>query len=346
MAIQFQIINPLTFPGWDKLVLGYNGYTFFHSLAWASVLVNSYSFKPFYFAALENGRFSAIIPCMEARSLLYKKIGISLPFSDYCNPLFDSAAAFIPTFNFAIKTASAKNWHSLTIHGNAPFLRPMPPSTFYYRHELKLLQDSKRIYKKFRENTRRNIQRAIKERVAITIETSFDAVSEFYRLNCLTRKRHGLPPQPFSFFENFFRFIIKPGHGIVALARLENRVVSASVFLHFGKRSYYKYGASDQRFAAMRANYLCMWEVIQYYCERGFDALCFGRTEACHNGLLQYKAGWGAEQLTVNNYEYSLRSDSFLKSDLKTNGLHNIFFRNIPVPIAKLISMCIYKHGA
>ena len=74
---------------------------------------------------------------------------------------------------------------------------------------------------------------------------SAQSIKEFYRMNCLTRRRHGLPPQPVSFFENIHNYIIKQNMGIVVLASYRKKVISGAIYFHFGKKAFYKYGASN-----------------------------------------------------------------------------------------------------
>ena len=84
--LHLQIINPLEYPGWDELLLGTDGYSLFHSSSWARVLHESYRYKPLYFTCIENGKLSALIPMMEVISFLTGRRGVSLPFTDCCQP--------------------------------------------------------------------------------------------------------------------------------------------------------------------------------------------------------------------------------------------------------------------
>src|SRR4030065_2740482 len=85
---QLKVINPLDYPEWDKLVLSTRGYSFFHSAAWARVLNESYGYKPLYLTLIDDGRLLSLIPCMEIKSILTGKRAVSLPFTDYCEPIF------------------------------------------------------------------------------------------------------------------------------------------------------------------------------------------------------------------------------------------------------------------
>src|SRR3990167_10276631 len=84
MPLELEIINPLVYPDWDKLVLSTPNYSFFLSSAWARVLHETYKYKPLYFTLIKNNKLSALIPFMEVGSILTGKRGVSLPFSDYC----------------------------------------------------------------------------------------------------------------------------------------------------------------------------------------------------------------------------------------------------------------------
>src|SRR4030066_163040 len=47
---------------------------------------------------------------------------------------------------------------------------------------------------------KRNIKKSEREGVEVKILNSLESLNEFYKLNCITRKKHGLPPQPYNFF--------------------------------------------------------------------------------------------------------------------------------------------------
>ena len=59
------------------------------------------------------------------------------------------------------------------------------------------------------------------------VSQSAEAMQEFYKLQCLTRKRHGLPPQPLHFFLNIHRHILSQNMGMIVLARHQGQPVAA-----------------------------------------------------------------------------------------------------------------------
>ena len=92
MAVE--IVNPIDHPNWDALVLAHPNCSFFHSSAWARVLQEAYGYKPLYFTVFDGDAISACLPVMEVSSFITGKRGVSLPFSDLCEPLADDALQF------------------------------------------------------------------------------------------------------------------------------------------------------------------------------------------------------------------------------------------------------------
>lgn len=341
--MDIQIINPITYPGWDDLVLSRPDYSFFHSSIWAEVLKKSYGYTPLYFVEFGNTGISNLLPVMEVNSILTGQRGVSLPFTDHCPPIVDGNNSFEEIFNFAVEYGKKKTWKTLELRGGQEHLNT-EPSEFYLTHTLSLRKGEKDVLKRLRESTKRNIKKAIGEGVEVRISDLPESIEQFYHLNSLTRKRHGLPPQPFSFFKNVLELVIKKGYGIVVLGFYDGKAIAGSVFFHSGKRAIFKYGASDLKYQNFRANNLVMWEAIRYYCEKGFESLSLGRTEPDNQGLLQFKSGWGSTEQQINYYRYDLKKGSFVSGSSKVSGLHNRIFRNIPIPILNKIGDLLYKH--
>lgn len=84
---QIQPANPFEHPDWDEMVIGLPNFSFFHSAAWAKVLVETYGYAPNYFVAKGTNDLRALLPVMEVDSWLTGRRGIALPFTDDCEPL-------------------------------------------------------------------------------------------------------------------------------------------------------------------------------------------------------------------------------------------------------------------
>jgi len=87
MPFEIEIINPLDYDQWDSLIIESNQYSFFHSYEWIKVLRESYGYKPYFFILRNKRELSALLPFMEVNSRYSGRRGVSLPFSDYCDPI-------------------------------------------------------------------------------------------------------------------------------------------------------------------------------------------------------------------------------------------------------------------
>jgi hypothetical protein len=338
-----KFIDPTDFDGWDDLVLSNDRYSFFHSSAWTRVLSESYGYKPVYFISFYKDSLLDLIPLMEIKTFITPKRAVSLPFTDYAEPILANGREFQDSFGHIIAYGKKAGWKYIELRGGK--VPPgIAPSSSYYVHTLELAQDADETFNTFRSSTKRNIKKAIKQGVRIRISKSIDSVRKFYRLNCITRKKHGLPPQPYHFFRKIFDHILSKNAGIIVLASHQEKAIAASVYFHFGKKAMYKYGASDSRYQHLRANNLVMWEAIKWYCQNGYKRFCFGRTEPDNKGLLQFKSGWGTQQNVLEYYKYYINKQDFVNKDKKNTHIYNAIFNKIPLPVLKLIGTLMYPH--
>lgn len=341
---EHELINPLTVENWNNLVATLPGYSFFHTANWADVLSRSYDYKPFYLCKKTNSTLESLMPIMEVASMLTGTRGVSLPFSDACPLPVSNKDEFQKLFNHAVDFGKKRKWKYLELRGGDEYLIREKPSTVFWGHALDLSCGSEKLFSGLRNSTQRNIRKAKSANVDVSISQSLDAVKEFCRLNVMTRKEHGLPPQPYNFFRNLHKQVIDQNMGFVATASIGNHVIAANVYLHFGNEVIYKYGASDKKYQHLRANNLVMWEAINWSCDSGLKAMNFGRTEPEHKGLMQFKDGWGAKTYKITYYRYNLEGGTFVGVSETINPAIKNIFSNLPKPILRILGNFLYRH--
>jgi CelD/BcsL family acetyltransferase involved in cellulose biosynthesis len=344
MTLRMEIVNPLDQPGWGDLLMTHKESTFFHTAAWAKVLHESYGYDPTYITIMDGPDLLALIPLMDVRSFLTGRRGVSLPFTDCCDPLITKGVLFGEIIDDLIEYGKQAKWNYLELRTAHPLPAEIPASAIFHGHTLDITGSEDAIFSALRDSTRRNIKKSEKEGVVVTISGSADSLREFYRLNCMTRRDHGLPCQPYVFFENIYSHIIARNLGIVVLAAIEGKKIAGAVFFHFGSRAIYKFGASDRNYLQLRSNNLVFWKAIQWYCGHGFKRLDFGRTESENTGLLQFKRGWGASEYQINYCKYDFRQRAYVSDHLKVTGWHNSIFRRMPVPLLRIAGSMLYRH--
>lgn len=347
MALTLHAVDPLTFPEWDTLVRSLQGYSAFHSSAWARVLHDSYGFTPCYILIRNESQPAGLIPLMETGPFPSGRRGIGLPFTDCCEPLFRSGEQESSIIPDLIEYARVHGWRSLEIRGGRNLFRDVSPSCLYYGHLLALTPDIREHFRKLRGSTKRNIKHAITGGVTASVSNSCEALKEFYYLHCRTRKRHGAPPQPWDFFKNLQRHLLSQDGGLVFTARYEERCIASAICVHFGRHAYYKYAASDRQYQHLRANNLIVWEIIKHYATRGYASLHLGRTETTNVGLLQFKNGWGCTIQKICYYTYDVKK-ALVRAEEPAVCQHmaEVVFRKCPLFFLRALGTLFYRYVA
>ena len=335
------LLNPSDIPDWNQQIAKLQGATIFHTANWARVLMDAYPYRPMYCAAIEDHHITGCIPVMEINSCLTGKRGVGLPFTDMCQPLDKNPKILSPLYQHLIQAAKERKWRYLEIRGGGTQALDTAPSRTYWVHALDLTQDTPVLYKNFKSSNRRNIQKAMLHPIEIQHHTSRQAVSWFYQLNCITRKDHGLPPQPLKFFKALHRHILTTGKGFVSLAYYEGRPIAGAVFLYFKDQVIYKYGASEKAYQHLRPNNLIMWDAIQWAKERGFTQFHLGRTSLDHHGLRRFKQSWYPVESTINYF-----TRTFIPRRFKTPALNPGYplLARMPMPLLNLAGRLLYHH--
>lgn len=339
-----RIFNPLREDGWDAQAAFHPRASFFHSSKWARVLNATYGHVPHYLGVMREDRARALLPILEVNSLLTGRRGVSVPFSDECGLLALDEPGGDQLIQGALELGRARQWKYLELRGNFPgSLRPTPWVS-YFGHEAELSGGADALFARFDGSVRRAIHKAENARVQARVLDTLEATQTFFKLHCLTRRKHGIPPQSFSFFRNMFEHVFKPGSGFIVIATHEHRPIAAGVFVHHGKIGMYKFGSSDQSCLHLRGNDLVMWEAMKWYASRGYSLFSMGRTAASNEGLRRFKCGFGTREYPINYFRYDVRRERFLTGHEEKPGWINRACGLTPMFVLQIIGKLLYRH--
>lgn len=338
------LLDPLALEQWDAQVSTHPGATIFHSAAWARVLHETYGHTPFYLGRIEAGGGHDLLPIMEVASAITGKRGVTLPFTDFCQPLATSDNQVARNWEMALTLGRQRGWKYFECRGPNTAPAGARPALTFYGHELDLTLPEQKLFAGLDAGVRRAIRKAQAEPITIEIKNDLAAVRSYYALHCQTRRWHGVPPQPFRFFASIHRHLIERGLGWVIQARWQGRIVASAVFLQFGRRAVYKFGASDRNFQPLRPNNLLMWEAIKWHSAHGFASLHFGRTSLANDGLRRFKLGFGPREERLECFRYDFRKCGFVTTRDRAEGAMNTVFRRLPLPLLRALGAALYPH--
>jgi hypothetical protein len=334
-------MDPLHVSGWDEQVGRLPGSTFFHGSAWAKVLSETYGHRPGYFCGQEQGRITAVLPVMEVANRWTGKRGVSLPFTDFCGVAADEGVPEGALYQAAMEYGRAQGWRYLECRGGTEHWASAKESVGYYSHTIEL-GDEAAVFERMDSAVRRAVRKALKSGVTVQFREDLEAMSTYYGLHCRTRKRHGLPPQPWKFFAAIGRRVCEAKQGFVALAMNAGNPLAGAVIFRKGAQAVFKFGASDYRMQELRGNDLVMWEVMKRLAKEGVLLLNLGRTSLANLGLRQFKLGLGAREERIGYHRYDFGKHAFVTSRDRSEMWLNRVFRALPVPVLRLAGGLIY----
>ena len=209
-------------------------------------------------------------------------------------------------------------------------------------HSLPLCPDSHLVSARFHSTHRRNIGVAQKRGVRIEWGAKREHLEAFYQLHLRTRRRQGIPVQPWRFFDLLADGLIEKGLGFVLLAFKDDKCLAAGVFLHWQRTLTYKYGASDLEGLNFRPNNLLFWAAIRWGCENGYAVFDMGKTDLDNTGLRAFKSGWGAVEIPL--YYSTLSTEPVQSKMTKLMPVMQMIIRNSPLFVGRALGELLYRH--
>jgi CelD/BcsL family acetyltransferase involved in cellulose biosynthesis len=339
---QFILLEPDD-PRWMDFIHTCAEANVFHHPAWMELMQDCYGYTTTILSIPDNnGNLRAGLPFTKVNSPLTGRRWVSLSFSDYCNPLYRDEAALNDLTCQLVKLYQSHPSQKMEIRWILPGRQEIQQSSEFVLHTIKLDPDPAKISKSFKRTHLQNIRTAEERGVTVRFGDRLEDLAAYYELQLETRKRHGVPAQPWKYFENLWRHIIRAGMGFVLLAGHENETIAGMVYLGWGKTLIAKYAASREDHFNLRPNNLLFWEGIRWGCEHGFEVFDMGRTEVENTGLRNFKSRWGAVEEPLY---YSILSSKPLKpSGGKLDHLMHSVIQHSPLWVCRVSGELLYKH--
>ena len=296
-------VVPWKDPYWQKLVGNYPS-TVFHSPEWMQVLKETYNFDIRAYVLLDaGGEPRAGIPYCYVEDMGGKRI-VSLPFSDFCDPLVNNGDDWTPLINKLL--AEQHQVRLRCVHNGVPLKdKRFDLINQAQWHCVDMQPDLDTIWNNLQGSARRAINKARKSGIIVEIAQSEEELRAFFILHLKLRKnKFQLLAQPYRFFENIWRYFIADKKGALMVARCQDQIIGGVMFLEWQNKLYYKFNASNPDFVSLRPNDLIIWKGIKYGKSQGHTHLDFGLSEREHEGLLRYKRKYATDEKTIFFLQY------------------------------------------
>jgi CelD/BcsL family acetyltransferase involved in cellulose biosynthesis len=344
-------IDPIGDPRWAEFVERHPRASVFAAPGWLEALRRSYGYEPFVLttspprAELRNG-----LPVCRVKSWLAGSRLVSLPFSDHCEPLVDRPEDLDEMLAFLTQEARQGKWKYAELRpcnaglGAEGSLGGFQVSETHYFHKLDLSPSLEELFRRLHKTSMRQmIQRAEREGLAYEEGRAESHLSRFYQLQVLTRRRHGLPPQPLAWFRNLvdclgdklsLRVASKDGHAVASVLTVSD-----------GSSIVYKYGCSDPRYHVLGGMPFLFWRTIQEAKKQGLREFDLGRSETENSGLVTFKDRLGASRSTLTYYRYPASTIGSATNGWKLQVAKRVF-SHMPDRVLTAAGSLLYKHLA
>jgi Acetyltransferase (GNAT) domain len=274
----------------------------FGSKPWLDVLTATYGFNVKASTCTSGDGTQAAILYSEISDIRGQRV-ISLPFSDYCDPLVETETDWQKLISPILELQMPVRFR--TVFNDIPLKdERFSRQVCALWHGVDLTRSEEELWGNLKDTARRNIRRAQKHGITIRQGSALDDVKTFYRLHCHVRKsKYRLLAQPFPFFENIHANFVPDDNISVLLAELDGVAIAGILFLVQGNTLYYKFNASiDLEF---RPNDLLAWSGILLGRRRGLARLDFGLSDLEQPGLIAFKRKFATQERDITQLLWS-----------------------------------------
>lgn len=351
MAVRV-LADPIGDPRWAALLDRHPQASVFHAPGWLDALRRTYGFEPFVVTTspaqeLQNG----LVLC-QVRGLRSPRL-VSLPFSDHCDPLVNDPGELSELLGHTKDQLRTRRLGSVEIRPRGlttawlertEVQHGLRPSQSYVLHQLDLRQSPDQLLASMHHSsTRRGIRRAAREHLTYECGRSEAMLADFFRLFRMTRRRHGLPPQPLEWFRNLRSCL---GDALtIHLARLASQPIAAIVTVSFKGTMVYKYGGSDAAHHRRGTMPFLFWNVIQTAHTQGLATLDLGRSDLDQPGLVTFKDHLGATSSPLSYYSFPPRRADTHQRKNWASRLARVACEHLPDSALDLLGRIAYKHA-
>ena len=337
-------INPLLDHRWPQFLESHPEASVFHTPAWLEALHRTYGYESsVWTTSTPNEAITNGVPLCLVDSWLTGSRLISVPFADHCQPLVSDSQQLITLLAHIGSESEQKKAKFIELRPTAPDglqidgHEELKKTSSFYHHILDLQPDLTTIYSRFHKScVERKIRRAQREGLVYEEGVSEPILRKFHFLLAMTRRRHGIPPQPFSWFKNLavcFKDKMK-----VRIVSKDGQPVASILTLHYKDKLVYKYGGSDERFHSLGGMAFLFWQTIRDGKQMAATELDLGRTDLSDQGLLEFKNRLGAVNSTVNYYRYALLGDA-------SGADFRRVYKYLPKFFVRALGTFLYRHA-
>lgn len=315
--------------------------TIYQRERWLETLARTYGFD-MQAATLreDSGRLAAAALFARSRNLFSRR-WTSLPCSDSAPPLACDESARTQLLVELANSRFAAN-RIIELRGSrAP--APWQTTDCFAEWLIDLDRPFKAVERAMSPNFRRQFNRGREGSFSIENGRGVASLKTFYRIMLETRRRQGLPAQPWRFFAAVFDAFSPAGDIDVWTISQGSRAIAGMVLLTDREELHYKWSARLEPTPRGAMHCLTM-AVLETYAQRR-RVMNLGRTDVRNVGLTRFKKEMGALPHPLP-YSFLPRIPAQVSAEVlgRSGQLLSNIWRRLPLPVAQMVGSALYPY--
>lgn len=326
---------------WRAALAKLPGATFYHCELWLEALRAAYG-KTLEIATLHRaGELRAAAVLARSKGLFSTRL-VALPFSDCGEPLASDDESRAEFMRALALSNQAKAIEIRGVAGPAPW-----QNVDCFGHwTLDIARPFAEISAGFGRTVRNGIKRARKDKVQIEQGTEASYLSRFFELQLATRRRLGIPPQPFKFFEAVREKFADGGNFEVWLAKSYGSDQAGAILLRNGDQLCYKWAARNQS-GHPGANHLLASSMIEAHAGKA-RSIDLGRCDMRNEGLVRSKSDIGCVARPLPYAFFPKAPTGNISSEVLRGPakILSVVWKRLPLPLTRMMGEALYRYIA
>jgi FemAB-related protein (PEP-CTERM system-associated) len=325
---------------WDAYVARCADASFFHRIAWRTIIEEEFRHQTHYLVAERAGTIVGVLPLAEVRSRMFGHSLVSLPFCVYGGPAADDAETANALVVAAAGIGRELRVEYVELRNQAPLRTDWPRQDLYVTFRKPLAPQVEANLLAVPRKQRAMIRKGAKRGLAAVVD---DDPRRFFDLYADNVHRHGTPGLPRRYFERLVD-IFGSDCDVLTVVDARGTPVSSVLSFYFRESVLPYYAGDSVNARELAANDFKYWELMRRSCERGLATFDFGRSKR-GTGSFDFKKNWGFEP-TPLAYEFLLLRRDSVPANNPLNPKYRAMisvWRRLPRPVVDVVGPRIVR---
>ena len=237
-----------------------------------------------------ESRIVGVFPVVQLRTLLFGRLGCSMPFVNYGGPAADTPAIDAALLAEAERTAIRDRLKYLEVRSIRALPGDYPVSTHKISLTVDVPADPDVMWKGFHTSHRQDIRKATKAGFE-SKEGGRELLDDFYAVLEESWRALGTPFYDRRYFERLFDAL--GPHLAITTVYLDGEIAAAAMHGHFRDTGEGLWLGMREKFRRLYVGYVLYWEILRRAAGRGIRTFHLGRSTA-DSGAEAFKKKWNA----------------------------------------------------